>query len=67
LPCVQIPPPVAPESIVFSGPEVGCPKAFAACIDVETGNRIAGYLTELRLWADSAWAACKPAEKVSEP
>lgn len=66
LPCVTEPPPTAPESIVFAGPEAGCPKQFAGCIDVETGNRIAGYMSKLQLWADAAWTACRP-EKEAEP
>lgn len=60
--CVEAPPPT-PNEIILLGPEDGCPEQFAACIDVPTGQRLAGYLTAIQVWSESAWAACKKASE----
>ena len=62
LQCVETPPP-SPSEIILIGPEGGCPAQFAACIGVATGQKSARYLTEIRVWSDSAWVACKKASE----
>lgn len=58
--CLASPPPEPESRGIVGGPEDGCPKKWAACLDVPALASMTTYLAALRRYAERAYRLCGP-------